>query len=174
MKRKIRQSIKRMLPLPLHIYLIYLAVCTLLATGVTFSGYASGAEKNDTADVAAGIVTVTALSDTELEMEYPEDGSSEAVSSFKFSVTNENSQVAVQYRVSVSLEAPLPDGVTMWLDGAECQGKETIYTSEVSWIFEAGNQETKEHTVEFYGDYSAIKEQSERNITISVQAEQID
>lgn len=49
---------KRIHFLPLRVYVMYLFVCTLLFTGVSFSKYVSAGDDEDDARVAAGNVEV--------------------------------------------------------------------------------------------------------------------
>ena len=172
-------SDKKLFSLPLHIYLIYLLVCTVLLTGVTFSHYITTTNGGDNANVAGGIIVVTSNSNTELIMEQPFD-SSIVTQDFSFEVFNYSSnaisEVAIQYDVIVTLNEKLPDGVSLTMDGNDYSASDNNnkYTFSNAGTFEAGVQDSNTHTLSFTGDYSIINEQAERNITISIYAEQID
>ena len=172
--RQLKFSPKGSLHLPLHVYLIYLLVCTFLLTGVSFSRYISSANGSDSACVAAGIVIVTHDSNTAIELNRPSDDG-EMTQSFNFEVSNHDSEVAIRYDVVVKLDDAMPTGVTMTLDGEPCsENIGNTYVFSNMGEFEAQKTETRFHTLSFSGDYQKIQEQSEREIILSVQAEQID
>lgn len=169
-------SKKRVFSLPLYVYLGYLAVCTLLFTGGSFSGYLSSADGSDAARVAAGGITVNYTGNTTIELNQPTDPDNQTeTAEFSFSVSNSASEVAICYDLVLTLDEQLPNGVTMTLDGKLCSGNSNnTYTFFDVGEFEAGKTQTNTHTLTFSGDYLTIQEQSERKITISVRAEQID
>lgn len=157
-----------------HWHLSYFLFCTFLMTGVTFSAYISSAGGSDSARVAAGGISVTSVSNTDIKMKRPA-GDSITEENFEFKVSNNDSEVAIRYDVAVSLDEALPDGVTMELDGAiPSENDDCQYIFSDMGEFEAGTEETKTHTLTFQGDYDIISDFYEREITISVRAEQID
>lgn len=156
-------------------YVGYLLMCTLLLTGVSFSGYVSTSAGSESARAAMGAVTVNYDPvSTTVEMNRP-SGEDEVAESFTFDVSNSISEIAIGYDIVVSLDQELPDGVTMKLDNRLCaENADNTYIFSNVGTFDAGKQERKQHTLIFTGDYSIIKERAERKITISVQARQID
>lgn len=163
--------------LPPYVYLSYLMVCTFLLTGVTFSRYISSANGSDSARVAAGTVTVGYdANNTAFEMTPPSDYGVEK-REFQFNVSNNISEVAIQYDVVVTLGKPLETGVTMILDGKECSGStNNIYTFSNMGTFKAGVEETKMHTLLLEGDFMEIPSGTDDtyNIEISIRSQQID
>lgn len=169
------QRLKR---LPVHVYLAYLLVCTLLLTGVSFSRYISSASGRDNARVAAGVVTVRYDDNTNnIEMIRP---SNDGVRTerFNFSVSNGVSEVAIRYDVVVTLDQALKNGVTMQLDdgtGSVSDDKKT-YTFPNAGTFEAGVSGTKTHTLSFAGDFDTILPGTDDTyqIEIAIRSQQID
>lgn len=167
------KNIRRIFPLPLYVYLSYIVVCTLMLIGISFSRYVSIERGSDSARVAAGSLVVTHDSISEIALNRTYDDSV-ITRKFNFYVSNKASEVAIRYNLIVKLNESLPNGVTMTLDGKIIDGNTTSYTFNNAGIFEAGKQQTNMHTLSITGDYALINKSSERNITISVQAEQID
>ena len=62
----------------------------------------------------------------------------------------------------------------MKLDGKEVSPDGLTYTFSNAGTFEANNADIHSHILTFTGDYLIINEGSERDLTLSVQAEQID
>lgn len=170
-----KQRLKR---LPVHVYLAYLLVCTLLLTGVSFSSYITSANGSDNARVAAGVVTVHYDDNTNnIEMTRP---SNDGVRTerFDFSVSNGASEVAIRYDVVVTLDQALKNGVTMQLDGgtgAISDDKKT-YTFSNAGTFAAGVGSTKTHTLSFAGDFDTIHPGTDDmyQIKIAIRSQQID
>lgn len=168
--------------LPLHVYLAYLLVCTFLLTGVSFSRYISMADADDSARVAAGLVTVTYDdNNTILEMDRADSDDGAVTKEFHFQVSNNNSEVAIRYGMVLTLDASLPGGVTINLyknDGANplCtfDSSNTTYTVPDAGTFQAGVSSPDQYKLVFIGDFGIIGADSERTVSISVQAEQID
>lgn len=172
-----KQKQKKRKRLPLHVYLGYLMVCSLLFTGVSFAGYVSRSNGSDSARVAKGVVTVSYDDRTFMELERPEDDGVRT-EQFKFYVSNGASEVAIRYDVVVTLDQALKDGVTMQLDGmkgAVSDDKKTYTFSNVG-IFEAGVSDTKTHTLSFAGDFYEISPGTDDmyQIKISIHSQQID
>lgn len=174
--RQTESSQKSRLHLPLHVILAYLLVCSLLLTGVSFSRYISSEGGSDNARVAAGAVVVSYDDDTIVEMMRPEDDGT-LTEDFHFSVSNTVSEVAIQYDLVVKLDNPLPDGVSMALDGTSCTDSgDHTYTFANMGTFAAGVEATHTHTLSFTGDFGIYQTPGEVEypVTISVLAEQID
>lgn len=170
----------------LPVYLAYLLLFSLLLTGVSFSYYVSTSSSGAGAQVAGGILTVkdVSSSDSRTLTLGPDAGSA----SWTFQVSNSNgtevSQVSLQYDVILELGKPLPDGVTVQLDGTAGQPDNslwgwfsggtdsTTYRFESAGSFKAGTSASKEHTLSFSG---GVPDKSEDiSFTITVLAEQID
>lgn len=181
--RQLKSSNKESLHLPIHAYLGYLLVCTLLLTGVSFSRYISSASGSDSPRVAAGVVTVSYDGDTTVEMDRPTDPNNQIeTAEFSFHVSNSASEVAIQYDLVLALDQPLPNGVTISLyknGGSDPIGTfdnniDSQFTVSNAGIFKAGSQEIDQYKLTFEGDFDTISEDYNRTVSISVQAEQID
>lgn len=173
LKLKHHPEIKPRFRLPLHVYMIYLLICTFLLTGVSFARYIATGSGSDGARVAAGAVEVSHDSNTKIEITRPTDDAP-VTKGFSFTVSNKNSEVAIRYDVIVTLNEPLPEGVSMTVDGKPCPGSGTVFSFPNAGVFSAGSNEIKTHTISFTGNYMTIDEASSRTITISVQSEQIN
>ncbi|MGI5958072.1 MAG: hypothetical protein ACOX60_01470 [Massiliimalia sp.] len=169
---------KQKFPFLLPVSLIYLIVCTLLWTGVSFSSYISSANGSDKARVAAGIVSVSHNSNIVIELKCPDDGADKTVTNqFNFSVSNGASEVAMQYDVVVTLDKALPNGITMKLDGKPYSGNTgNQYTFSNAGTFEANKHQSIPHQLTFIGNFDEYKTPgiAEFPITISVYTEQIN
>lgn len=159
---------------PLLPRLAYLFLCTLLLTGVSFSRCITGTGADDQARAAAWEVEVTCKPDTILEMERPSDPDNQIVSvSYPFTVTS-HSETALQYDLEIQLDQSLPDGVTAELDGTAVTFTDCKCTVSNAGPLAAGSNVSKEHTLSFAGDYDIISSDSDIQITITVDAVQID
>lgn len=162
----------------LPVCLMYMLLCTLVFTGFTFSRYISGAQGQEKGQVAAGVVVVSHDPDaTSIVIKRPSNDGIKS-ESFSFTVSNQGtgspSEVAIKYDIVVTLKESLPDGVSMKLDGKEVSPDGLTYTFSNAGTFEANNADIHSHILTFTGDYLIINEGSERDLTLSVQAEQID
>ena len=119
LKLKHHPEIKPRFRLPLHVYMIYLLICTFLLTGVSFARYIATGSGSDSARIAAGTVEVSHDSNTKIEITRPTDDAP-VTKGFSFTVSNKNSEVAIRYDVIVTLNEPLPEGVSMTVDGKPC------------------------------------------------------
>lgn len=174
---KIERILKRIFPLPLSVYLVYLIMCILLLTGVTYSGYITGMTESDAASVASGLTEIVFDSDTVIEMEYQAGEGNEVTENYNFTVSNGKSEVAVQYDIVVTLERTLPDGISVKLDGINCSGNNSNkYTFSDIGSFTAGEKKTNSHCLTFTGNFDVYQMQVETEIPvkISVYARQID
>lgn len=183
MKKNRAQVAKAGTPrLPLMVWLAYLLVCTLLLTGVSFSRYSVTNSGDDTARGAAGLLTVGYdNSKTNLEMERGTEDELKSVD-FSFTVSNNNSEVAIRYDLVITLDAALPEGVTMELykgedstplaDFSPASGTTCVVPD--AGTFAAGGQPVDSYKLVVTGNYGIISSEYESNISISVQAEQID
>lgn len=165
-------------PLPLPVWLAYLLVCTLLLTGVSLARYITTADGSDAARVASGLVTVDYEENTtQMEMVRPWDDGV-LTEDFKFTVSNNSSEVAIRYDVVVTLDKALGEGVTMTLD--EKKGTKTDEGKQYEFAnvgtFAAGVDQTNTHTLSFAGDFNTIESGTDDNydIQISIRSRQID
>lgn len=170
------RSRRRICRPPLCVCLTYLLVCTALATGLSFSRYAAVGADQDQARVAVGILSAAGADGTlELDCGLERAPSGE----YRFTVTNQEngvvSQVAVGYEVVVELTEPLPDGVTISMDGTAGAGSGKTYTFSCG-AFAAGIPETAEHvlTIEAVREEVTLGGPYYGELSISVRAAQID
>lgn len=173
-----KQRLKR---LPVHVYLAYLLVCTLLLTGVSFSRYISSASGSDNARVAAGVVAVNHDETTTMEMDQ-DVGNTVQTRVFSFSVSNVQSEVAIRYDLVLELNQSLPNGVTISLYknddtnplGTFSADSSTQLSIPNAGVFQAGVYSTDQYKLTFQGNFDIIDQDYDRIVNISVQAEQID
>lgn len=161
--------------LPIQAYLAYLLIGASLLTGISFARYITADGGADNARVAAGTIKVTYDENTTtIEMTRSENDNF-VTDLFQFHVSNPNSEVAIRYDVIVTLNEPLPNGVTMQMDGMNAsEASQKTFTFKNAGVFSAGATETQDHTLSFTGDYSIISQESTRTIALSVLAEQIN
>lgn len=162
--------------LPLRVYVIYLFVCTLLFTGVSFSKYASAANGSDDARVAAGNIEVDYTDATDIFINRPDD---DGVNSkeFSFHVSNGGSEVAIKYDIEVTLDHPLPYGAIMMLDGEACSGSSgNTYRFSDAGTFRADEDDTNTHTLTVQADYMEVLPGTDFQceVDIDIYAEQVD
>lgn len=164
---------RRLSALPPYVYLGYLLLCTLLVTGVSLSSYLSQAKDSASARIAAGAISITTVSGSPVTLD---NTNGSASGSLTFNVSNNDagavSEVAIRY--DIVIQANLPAGVTMTLDEKTPSQSGNTYTFSNMGTFAAGKSQTILHTLTFTGNFTAINASSEKNIDISVQAEQID
>lgn len=166
-----------MFRLPVHVYLAYLLICTLVFTGTSLAHYVSSANGSDSGRVAAGVVVVSSVDNSALTIKQPGGDDTVVTDTFQFSVSNSNgavSEVAIKYDVIVTLDSALPAGVSMTLDGKACSDSSNTFTFKNAGTFDAGVSKTNTHTLSVTGDYSTISAPSTLHVTIRVLAEQID
>lgn len=176
-----KQTKKRKMRLQVQVYLGYLLVCTLLLTGVSFSRYASTSAASDGARVAKGMVKVSSDSAAIVEMGR-EAGDGTQTKDFSFCVSNEQSEVAVCYSLTVKLDSALPKGVTIKLYKNDSTDPISTFDSNSgiqfavpdAGVFEAGDQSTDQYKLTFVGDFNLIESNFKTKVSISVCAEQID
>lgn len=142
--------------LPLHVYMMYLFVCTLLFTGVSLSKYVSMGSGDDAARVAAGNVEVTYNDSTSIYFDLPADGGM-LTQDFDFYVSNTGSEVAIRYDIEVTLDDSLPKGATITLDDEAFDGgNDHTYLFEDVGIFRADEYEKHSHTLTIEADYAEV------------------
>lgn len=161
---------------PLLPRLAYLLLCTLLLTGVSFSRYITGTGAGDQARAAAWKVEVSYTGTfADQTMKRPSDDGVETVS-YPFTVTN-HSETALQYDLEIQLDQSLPEGVTAELDGKAIsfsEGNSIVCTVPNAGSLAAESDASQQHTLSFAGDYYTISSGSDIQITITVDAVQID
>ena len=114
---------------------------------------------------------------TQMEMIRPWDDGV-LTEDFEFTVSNNSSEVAIQYDVVVTLDEPLVDGVAMTLDGqtgTKTDDRERYEFTDMG-TFAAGVDQTNTHTLSFAGDFNTIESGTDDNydIQISIRSRQID
>ena len=167
---------KRIHFLPLRVYMIYLFICTLLFTGVSFSKYVSAGDGEDDARVAAGNVEVTYDDPTTFFFNRPSDDGM-LIENFDFYVSNTGAEVAIKYDIEVTLDAPLPVGATMELDGVEFSGSsDDTYLFADAGTFSADEEGMNTHTLTIQADYQLVPQGTDFQgfVNIDIIAEQID
>lgn len=171
---------KRRRRLPVHVYLVYLCMITLLLTGVSFSRYIFVATGKDSADTAVFAVSAEPDSGQSSDITI-ESEDADLSQSFSFKVMNSGdgraSEVAIRYDVIVTLPQALPSGVEMTLEGYGSlpleDGNTYIYSD--AGQFAAGKSEEHTHKLNFTVNPDEVTDSAKlQNITITVHAEQID
>ena len=164
---------------PLHVCLAYLLVCTMLATGLSFSRYAVADSDSDAAQVAAGALRVSGTSSARFDLDCNQSESPSQ--SYTFTVRNRDggktSQVAIEYDIVVGLSQALPDGVTMGLDNSSGSKSSNGKTYTFSGgTFAARTSSTQSQTLTITADADEVTGSSpyQLELTISVLAEQVD
>ncbi len=156
--------------LPLYVYISYLFICTLLFTGLTFSGYISESYGKDEA-VVAGCYIITEGDNRDALIECGDGKSNSYI--YRFSVNSE-SEVALEYDIMVDLGENLPEGLTMKLDDKNysdyIDGK---YVFENVDIFKAEENKKYDHNLIFNVN-SENNIDTSLNVSVLVYAQQID
>lgn len=102
---------------------------------------------------------------------------------YEFWVTNMKdsliSEVSIGYTIHVNLPSPLPEGLTMEVDGiagtVSADGLTYTYENNTEWNFKNGIGKTRNHTLTFIADSGLISTNINlAGISVSVVAEQID
>ena len=160
--------------LPAHVYVGYLLVGTLLFTGASFARYVYRTSAGDGARTAAFVVSASAVSPWTDGTIVPN-----GQNTYTFQVSNSRggsvSQVAVSYGVTVTLSQPLPQGVTLLLDGETGVVSGSSYVFRNAGVFQAGTSSTHSHTLAFQAGAGMDQSQPmELHVSVSVDAEQID
>lgn len=171
---KCLHRMRQIFRLPLHAYLLYLLVATFLFTGVTFSSYVTTASGGDSARVAAGVLDVSSASpNISLGPENPTAEYTFTVSNYK---DGQCSEVAVQYDVTVTLDEPLPEGVSIQLGSktVNTTPQNKVYSFEGVGTLPAGTEYSNPHTLSFSTTDSSALTATTLDVTITVHAEQID
>ncbi|MDY4173364.1 MAG: hypothetical protein SOY17_11535 [Evtepia sp.] len=170
---------ERRIRLPFHVWLTYLLICTLLATGVSSARYVSTSTAGDSTRTA--VLAVNASSSGSGNTLTIDKNNQSA--GYSFTVANEDNgtvcETTLQYDVIVELSNPLPADVSMELasdDGVtvvpDNMTGNTCTFSDVG-IFEAGIEENDSYTLVFQTTGSPSVS-CVINADVSVRAEQID
>lgn len=185
---------KKRVMLPFHVVFCYLLVVTLIFTGIGLAKYSHTVTGNTEARVAAFIVdtSYTATPADGFTIDFSTGTETEKdVNTLNFTVSNskdgKTAEVAIKYKLVVTLPQALPDGLTMKMSTggtegitgtASADGK--VYTfSDAGWTFSAGTGQTRSHTLRFIGNRSTLlgatteTEITLTNVSVSVLAEQI-
>lgn len=165
-----------------------LAVAATISTGTTLSKMVSTAGGSSSAQVAAFIVEANGGTEENIlldcETQIPQ------TADYSFTVTNAKdekaAEVAMKYDVVITLQKALPEGLSMTIpaESGEVSGSASsdglIYTfSNPEWVFEAGNAQTRAHTVKITAQEEIMNATmgstiSLAGISVGVHAEQLD
>ncbi len=154
--------------LPLHVYLAYLLVCTLVTTGISFSRYATADSGTTNLQVKGFAVTATYGNSGTLSIDC---NTQQTAQSYAFTVSG-NSWVTVHYDVIVTLDRALPTGISLTLDGnvaSWLDGSSYVFSGGT---FQAGTSGTNTHTLTITADPNILNEEASVQVSVSVQAEQ--
>lgn len=155
---------------PTTTLLVYLLIAVTLTTGVSFSRYTTSVSGSDSARVARFDVSISGSADS-----ISIDGSnseSDLTGSYTLTVTN-NSEVAVEYTITVQTASPLPKGINLTMDSVT---KSTDGTA-VTYSFSAGTLApggSANHTLTVEAVLTELMNDVEQDITVSVAVAQID
>ena len=159
--------------LPAAIYLCYLLVAVLAFTGASVAGYRTESTGEDSARVARFEV-VTAISEGQDDSYTLNTADDWADMNYEFSVEN-NSEVAVQYSLTVKFGSALPNKLELMVDdvdGTTTDNQTFTFLSD-EWILQP--EESAEHWLTIYAPEKSVS--STRTITgieITANVEQID
>lgn len=163
--------------LPFPVYLSYCLIIALLLTSVTSARYLSSMSGSDNADVAKWVVDVEYDSLDKVEMKRPsDDGIKEEKYSFSVKNYKDNvvSEVALKYDIVIILNEDLPTGVTIKLNNTELSFDNKKCILNDVGIIPALTRKSIDYELSFIGDFDTIGSNYTRNISIRVDAEQID
>lgn len=155
----------------LLVTLLALVLALLLTTGTTLARYSAGDTGTDSTRAAALAVEASAWN-PDVTLPLTADSPQEYV----FTVSNREkdclSEIALEYDVRVRLYEPLPAGVHMQLDGRAPVEEGNLYTFPSVGVLPAGEEQSRQHTLQFTADATATEIDLE--MEISVYAQQID
>ncbi len=148
----------------------YLLLCTMLLTCVTFSNYVTSSTGGDSARVAKFDVRMVGNTD-EIHID-GSDSTDDLTGSYTLTVTN-NSEVAVEYSITVLTDTSLPAGIQLTIgnETKNTDGSSTNY-SYTGGILRPG--ETRNHTLTVTALLDTLAVNVDQAVTVSVTAEQID
>lgn len=174
--------------MPLHVYLGYLLILTLIFTTVSFAKFATAGDAADTARVASFSVSAAVGDDDSKAVDFNDAaskfGTTKSVS-YDINVTNKEngkiSEVAVGYRVIVSYNASdlTPAALSLSIDGNELSpvlsdGKYT-YTYIAADPLPAGTETAVTHSLTVaVNSLNILNDYEDIPISVSVSFEQID
>lgn len=155
--------------LPLHVYLAYLLVCTLVTTGISFSRYATADSGTTNLQVKGFAVTAGTYGNSgNLSINC---NTQQTAQSYAFTVSG-SSGVTVHYDVIVKLNQALPTGISLTLDGNDASWHDGSSYVFSGGTFQAGTSGTNTHTLTITADPSILNEEASVQVSVSVQAEQ--
>lgn len=171
--------------LPFPVYLSYCLIIALLLTSVTSARYLSSMSGSDNADVAKWIVDVESISEKVKFTMSRDSGDSIQTQNYGFNVNNYMddtvSEVALQYDIVLILNKPLQDYVTMELvENDQTEYDYTLDDDNKTYIFKninyfnANVKISHHYKIIFTGDFSQKLSSENYDITIQVNAQQID
>ncbi len=150
--------------------LVYLLIAVTLTTGVSFSRYTTSVSGSDSARVAGFDVSIFGSTDR-----IHIDGSnseSDLTGSYTLTVTN-NSEVAVEYTITVQTASPLPKGINLTMDSVtkSTDGTAAAYSFSAGTLAPGGSEN---HTLTVEAVLTELMDNVEQDITVSVAVAQID
>lgn len=167
---KERKTRKNKFHLPLHAYLLYLLMATVLFTGVTIARFTTSVSGSSAARVARFEVSADTNAPATAVLDCA--GANTSVS-YDLTVTSE-SEVTVKYDVIVKLGKALSTGVTMTLGGkAPSSVSGSTYTfTDVGTIAAGGGEKT--HAMVFTASAATLTADYITSVQITVRTEQVD
>lgn len=167
--KQLRFLLRRRGAIPLCAYLLYLLVAVSLFTGITASRYLASDSCDDSASVAAVVLSTSGNGEASITL------TPGGQDSYSFTVSNHEAgavaQVALQYDVVVA--GNLPAGVTMQLDEKDGTNSEGEYIFSDAGILPEGEEDDKAHTLTLTADTNSSAA-SPVEVTVTIHAEQID
>lgn len=145
--------------------LVFAVFATAMISTVTLSRYMSNIANGGNAQVAKFHVEMVQSSETVKEINF--NGSTHEAASesqeYQFTVTGD-SDVAVDYIITVTLANPLDPNITMTVDGKSHTKQEgNVYTFSDHYAIAAGDTAAKLHTLRF----TAVYRQGENDTSIT-------
>lgn len=172
---------KRKLRLPLSAYLSYLLITTVLLTGVSTSKFASTHSISDNARIAVVELAGDKVDGQSTALDVGESivDPNALVTSYSFYVTNQSSEVALEYSIVVTLPKALPAGLTMTMtpDGEAAEEAASVQNNTYLFsgsTFQAGVTEQHTYTLTFTVTGDIAQEDTLTDIKIAATAEQIN
>ena len=161
------------------IAVVYLLVIFSLLFGITAARFRAGANGSAQIRIASFAANAATVTGGDLAIDCAAD---ETTATYTFSVSNYKdgitAEVDIGYWVTVTLSSPLPNGLTMSIDGISGTASDDglVYSFESdTWIMTAGTQQTANHTLTFTVDPDAITDSVQiENVNVSVTVEQIN
>lgn len=179
---------KKETKIPMHVYVGYLLILTLVFTGVSFAKFATSGDAADTAKVAAFSVTASVGDDNSKTVDFNDAaqkfGTSKTVE-YDINVTNKENgriaEVAVGYSIVVSFDSEdiVPEALSFSIDGVPLtpvkDGTLYVCTFEGAAPMPAGTETSVTHKLSVtVNSENILHDYSNIPISISALFEQLD